>query len=446
MRKAHNRQHQQNPEGEESGTQLDSSEEIRFMGLNKRFLTLISENGQMKFWNTLKNSGGGESIDEAQVCSPHDKFAQAITLEDEDQIITILDMGVLRVWDIPRPRQPKFEIAKINETEIPMDIQTGIKSPTAIDYYSDENDRWVIVGNENNDISVIDLNKKVEANEETKHSESVLSIKIDGNHMITASDNGEIFTWDLDKEECINQFANDFRVNSISYNSNSSQLAFAGVKTEKDGRKTYKLVTCNADNLWNHIDKEEDKVIELEVDDTINSNPIIDIAQTSSGIVFLEEKKLSIDGIERNFDKSARTLATKFDSNIAYVGFEDGNIGEYPNGNRFDSKSNSSVTKIKVSGDRVVAGYEDGSIEIFDLNGNNLFNFKAHEKEITNIYLEDSRLISLSEDNTIKFWENDECKYTYFMDIFATSINLKDNKLAVGDTLGNVRFFEFNNL
>ena len=32
------------------------------------------------------------------------------------------------------------------------------------------------------------------------------------------------------------------------------------------------------------------------------------------------------------------------------------------------------------------------------------------------------------------------------MDIFATSINLKDNKLAVGDTLGNVRFFEFNNL
>ncbi|WP_295621364.1 hypothetical protein [uncultured Methanobrevibacter sp.] len=80
------------------------------------------------------------------------------------------------------------------------------------------------------------------------------------------------------------------------------------------------------------------------------------------------------------------------------------------------------------------------------MNGNNLFNFKAHEKEITNIYLEDSRLISLSEDNTIKFWENDECKYTYFMDIFATSINLKDNKLAVGDTLGNVRFFEFNNL
>ena len=444
MRKAYNRQHQQNPEGEESGTQLDSSEEIKFMGLNKRFLTLISENGQMKFWNTLKNSGGGESIDEAQVCSPHDKFAQAITLEDEDQIITISDMGVLRVWDIPRPRQPKFEIAKIKETDIPMDIQTGIKSPTAIDYYSDENDRWVIVGNENNDISVIDLNKKVEANEETKHSESVLSIKIDGNHMITASDNGEIFTWDLDKEECINQFANDFRVNSISYNSDSSQLAFAGVKTEKDGRKTYKLATCNADNMCNPIDKEDDKAIELEVDDTINSNPIIDISQTSSGIVFLEEKKLSIDGIERNLDKTATTLATKFDSNITYVGFDDGSIGEYPNGNIFDTKSNSPVTKIKEGGDKVVAGYEDGTIDIFDLSGNNLFSFKAHEKVITNLYLDDSRLISLSEDNTIKFWKNDECKYTYFLDIFATSINIKDGKLIMGDTLGNVRFFEIN--
>ena len=80
MRKAYNKHHQQNDE-EDSSTKIDTSEEIRFMGLNKRFLTLISENGQMKFWNTLKNSGGGESIDEAQVCSPNDKFTQAKTLD-----------------------------------------------------------------------------------------------------------------------------------------------------------------------------------------------------------------------------------------------------------------------------------------------------------------------------------------------------------------------------
>ena len=105
----------------------------------------------MKFWNTLKNSGGGESIAEEYVCSPNDKFTQAITLEDENEIITISDMGVMRVWDIPQPRSPQFDAVK--------DIQTGIKSPTAIDYFTDGTDRWVIVGNENNDISIIDLNK-----------------------------------------------------------------------------------------------------------------------------------------------------------------------------------------------------------------------------------------------------------------------------------------------
>ena len=443
MRKAYNRQHQQNPDGDESGTQLDSSEEIRFMGLNKRFLTLISENGQMKFWNTLKNSGGGESIDEARVCSPHDKFAKAITLDDEDQIITISDMGVLYVWDIPRPRQPKFEIAKINGTDIPIDIQTGIKSPTAIDYFTDGEDRWVIVGNENNDISVIDLNKKVEANKEIKHRESVLSIKIDECHMITASDNGEIFTWDLDSEECINQFANDFRVNAISYNYDNSKLAMAGVKTEKDGRKTYKVATCNADKMWSPVEREGDKPLDLDVDDTINSEAVIDIAQTSEGIVFLEEKTLNINGNQTALDKVATTLATEFNSNNAFVGFEDGSIVEYPSNTSFDTKSGSSVAKIKVGEDKLVAGFEDGSIEIFDLSGTNLASFKAHEKSITNLYLDDSRLISLSEDNTIRFWQNDECVYTYFLDIFATSINIKDDKLIVGDTLGNLRFFNF---
>ena len=443
MRKAYNRQHQQNPDGDESGTQLDSSEEIRFMGLNKRFLTLISENGQMKFWNTLTNSGGGESIDEARVCSPHDKFAKAITLDDEDQIITISDMGVLYVWDIPRPRQPKFEIAKINGTDIPIDIQTGIKSPTAIDYFTDGTDKWVIVGNENNDISVIDLNKKVEANKDIKHRESVLSIKIDECHMITASDNGEIFTWDLDSEECINQFANDFRVNAISYNYDNSQLAMAGVKTEKDGRKTYKVATCNADKMWSPVEREGDKPLDLDVDDTINSEAFIDIAQTSEGIVFLEEKTLNINGNQTALDKVATTLATEFNSNNAFVGFEDGSIVEYPSNTSFDTKSGSSVAKIKVGEDKLVAGFEDGSIETFDLSGTNLASFKAHEKSITNLYLDDSRLISVSEDNTIRFWQNDECVYTYFLDIFATSINIKDDKLIVGDTLGNLRFFNF---
>ena len=435
MRKAYNRQHQQNPEGEGSGTQLDSSEEIRFMGLNKRFLTLISENGQMKFWNTLKNSGGGESIDEAQVCSPNDKFAQAITLEDENQIITISDMGVLRVWNIPQPREPRFN------TQI--DIQTGIKSPTAIDYFTGGNERWVIVGNESNDISVIDLNKKVEVNEEIKHSESVLSINIDGNHMITASDNGEIYTWDLDSEECINQFANDFRINSISYDSDNSQLAFAGVKTEKDGRKTYKLATCNAQDLWNPVNADDDKPMGLDVDDKINSNPVIDIAQNNAGIVFLEENSVNIGGNMIALHKTATTLVTELGSDDVFVGFEDGSIVKYPSESGFDTKVNVSVTTIEVYGDKLVAGYDDGSIEIFDLNGNNLNSFKAHEKAITNIYLDDSHLISLSEDNTIKFWENEDCKYIYFLDIFATSINLKDSELVIGDTLGNVRFFDF---
>ncbi|SDA49219.1 DUF4062 domain-containing protein [Methanobrevibacter millerae] len=435
MRKAYNKQHQQNEE-EESGTKLDSSEEIRFMGLNKRFLTLISENGQMKFWNTLKNSGGGESIAEEHVCSPNDKFTQAITLEDENEIITISDMGVMRVWDIPQPRSPTFDRL--------IDIQTGIKSPTAIDYYTDGTDRWVIVGNENNDINVIDLNKKVEANEETKHSESVLSVKIDDNRMITASDNGEIFTWDFDNEEFKNKYTNDFRCNSISFNREDSKLVLAGVKAEKDGRKTYKIATCTvSDGMWGANDAES---IELESEETTNSKEIIDIAQNNSGIVFIEEDKLSLGGSETKFDKTATTLATKFDSDDAYVGFEDGSIVRYPSGETF-SEISSQVTKIKVSEGKVIAGYENGSIEILDLDLGSHEHLDAHDKAVTNFYVDDTQLISLGKDNTIKFWDigSKECKYTYYLDIFATSISLKDGKLVVGDTLGNVRFFNFEN-
>ena len=430
MRKAYNKQHQQNDD-EDSSTKLDSSEEIRFMGLNKRFLTLISENGQMKFWNTLKNSGGGESIAEAQVCSPNDKFAQAITLEDENEIVTISDMGVMRVWDIPQPRSPQFDAV--------IDIQTGIKSPTAIDYHTDGVDRWVIVGNENNDISVIDLNKKVEESDAVRHAESVLSIKIYGNRMITASDNGEIFTWDLDNEEFINKYTNDFRCNSISYNREDSKLVLAGVKAEKDGRKTYKIATCTvSDDIWEVNDNES---IELECEESINSNEIIDIAQNKSGIIFIEEGKLSFDGSETKFDKTATTLATKFDSNDAYVGFKDGSIVRYPSQDLFETKVEYSVTKIKIADEKLIAGYENGSVEIFDLDGNHLTSLNCHEKAINNIYVDDSRIITVSKDNTLKIWENNECKYTYYLDIYATAVNINKNKLIVGDTLGNVRFF-----
>lgn len=439
MRKAYNKQHQQNDD-EESTTKLDSSEEIRFMGLNKRFLTLISENGQMKFWNTLKNSGGGESIAEAQVCSPNDKFTQAITLEDENEIITISDMGVMRVWDIPQPRSPQFDAV--------IDIQTGIKSPTAIDYHTDGDDRWVIVGNENNDISVIDLNKKVEKSDAIRHAESVLSIKIDGDHMITASDNGEIFTWDLNNEKFINKYSNDFRCNSISYNREDSKLALAGVKTEKDGRKIHKIATCTvSDDMWKAIETGEDKAMELELDDEkTNSVEVIDIAQNKSGEVFIEENKLVIGSDETKLDNTATTLATKFDSDEVYVGFKDGSIVKYPSGDTF-RETDSPVTKIKISDDKVIAGYKNGAIVIFDLDLSNLQTLDAHEKEITTLLADESQLISLSKDNTIKFWDinSKECKYTYYLDIFATSISINDEKLVVGDTLGNVRFFEFEN-
>ena len=437
MRKAYNKQHQQNDENE-SSTKLDSSEEIRFMGLNKRFLTLISENGQMKFWNTLKNSGGGESIAEAYVCSPNDKFTQAITLEDENEIITISDMGVMRVWDIPQPKSPQFDAVK--------DIQTGIKSPTAIDYFTDGTDRWVIVGNENNDISVIDLNKKVDEEENIRHAESVLSIKTDDDNMITASDNGEIFTWDLNNEEFINKYSNDFRCNSISYNREDSRLVFAGVKTEKDGRKIYKIAACDvSDDMW-HAESGDDKSADLESEDyKITSSQVIDVAQNSSGIVFIEKDKLTVADDETKLDKTATTLATQFNSDNVFVGFEDGRIVEYPGGNAFDANIESPVTKIKILNDKLIAGYGDGSIVIFEESRST--KLEAHQKAITNFHVDDSQIISLSEDNTVRFWDiNDgECTYTYFLDIFATAINFKDGKLVIGDTLGNVRFFEFKN-
>lgn len=343
----------------------------------------------------------------------------------------------MRVWDIPQPRSPQFDAVK--------DIQTGIKSPTAIDYFTDGTDRWVIVGNENNDISVIDLNKKVEEEDNIRHAESVLSIKIDDNHMITASDNGEIFTWNFAGEEFKNKYSNDFRCNSISFNREDSKLVLAGVKTEKDGRKIYKIATCNvSDDMWQAIETENDKSADLDAEDyKITSNQVIDVAQNSSGIVFIEEDKLTVGNDETKLNNIATTLATEFNSNNVFVGFKDGSIVEYPSGNTFNAYIESPVTKIKILNDKLVAGYGDGSIVIFGESQST--KLEGHEKAITNFYVDDSQIISLSEDNTVKFWDisSGKCTYTYFLDIFATSINLKDDKLVIGDTLGNVRFFEF---
>ena len=438
MRKAYNQQHQQNDD-EAPTTKIDSSEEIKFMGLNRRFLTVISENGQMKIWNTLKNYGGGENIANEYVCSPNDKFKQAKALEDENQIITISDMGVMRAWDIPQPQSPEFNLV--------IDIQTGIKSPTAIDYYTDGKDRWVIVGNENNDVSIIDLNKKIEEDSNIRHVESILSIKIDGNHMITASNNGDIFTWDLENEQFINKFKNDFRCNSISYNRQDSKLVLAGIETDEKDKKTFKIATCNVmDSMWlNNPSDENENTLKFE--EKINSKEVIDIAQSNSGIAFIEKNRLVIGSDEINFDKPATTLTTKFDSNEAFVGFEDGSIVKYPSGNIFDNESESPVNNIKVFNDNVIAGYGNGSIEILNSDLSNIISLKAHEKAITDLYVDDSQLISLSEDNTIKFWniETEECEYTYYLDIFATSINLEGDKLVIGDALGNVRFLNLKN-
>ena len=50
-------------------------------------------------------------------------------------------------------------------------------------------------------------------------------------------------------------------------------------------------------------------------------------------------------------------------------------------------------------------------------------------------------------DNTLKIWdiEKAECTYTYFLDIYATSVSVQGDKFVVGDTLGNVRFFKLEN-
>ncbi|WP_295115033.1 DUF4062 domain-containing protein [uncultured Methanobrevibacter sp.] len=441
-RKAYTRQYQQEiPEDEDSSVnRLQTSSDIKFMGLVKRFLILISENGHMKMWNTLKNSGGGETIDETFTSSLNDQFAQAIVLEDENKIITISKMGLLRVWKIPEPNHPNFRfdyyenIEETEEMEVTYkDIQTGIANPTAIEYYANDDLNWVIIGNDTNDINIIDLNKLSVKNDETKHIESVLSIKLNDDEMITASENGDIYTWNFDSEEFKTEFSNDFRNECVSFNRTENKLVSAGVKFEKDGSLKNKL------SIWK-IGAEE---VEHE---EIKHAPILDLAQNTIGIVYVNQDNLVLKDKEIPLNGTATCVTTLFDLTDVFIGFEDGKIAKYLNELiYFDTIVNTPVRKIKIAGDKLVAGYENGVIEIFDLDGNRKANLNSHEKAVNNLYIDESKIISVSEDNTLKLWVNNECVYTYFLDIFATAINFYERKLVIGDTLGNVRFFDFEN-
>lgn len=440
MRKAYNQQYkQETPDDDDiQGNILLTSGDIKFMGLVKRFLILISENGHMKMWNTLKNSGGGESIDETFTSSLNDQFAQAITLEDENKIITISKMGLLRVWKIPEPKNPKFRFDNyedIEETEDAdvtyKDIQTGIANPTAIEYF--KNDNWIILGNDTNDINIIDLNKQTEASNKTKHIEAVLSIKLHKDEMITASENGDIYTWNFDSEEFKTRFLNDFRNECVSFNYSENKLVSAGVKFEKNGTVKNKL------SVWKIGAEKAEK-------EEIKRQHIVDIAQNTSGVVYVTQDKLIMQDNEIPLKGNATSLTTLFDSNEIFIGFEDGKIAKYSDDFRyFDTNVNVAVRKIKICDDKLVAGYENGTIVIFDLNGTHKATLDAHEKAVTNLYVDESQMISVSEDNTIKLWVNNECVYSYFLDIFATSINFHNGKLVIGDTLGNVRFFDLKN-
>ncbi len=477
MRKAYNQHHQHEltrddiTEGDYS-TIADASSEIRFMGLVKRFLILISENGQMKMWNTLKNSGSGESIDEIIAVSPQDKFAQAVTLEDENQVITMSQMGVLRAYNIPEPRNPTFRFDKYktkedetskdntnenkNEKETSKEdknkniknVQTGITNPTALAYYKDDKENWIIVGNESNDINIIDLNKPVEQTKQT-HIESVLTIKINNEKMITASDNGEFFKWNITTEEKTNEYSDNFRYDCISYNQTEDKLICCGTRKEENGK------TTNHQSIWKNEDKQS---IEKEI-----SNKIIDIAQNNQTIVSVDDKNLnigdekieleknivkeSINGEEIDIERGVSTLSTVYETGEVFIGFEDGRLAKYSDKLvYYDTENESKVNKIKNINNKVIVAYADGKLEIYTENLEHIKSIDAHDKAITNMHIiNEDKIITVSEDKTLKIWniESETCTYTYYLDIYATSINMKGDKIILGDSLGNVRFFKF---
>ncbi len=410
---------------EELATRLGASADIRFMGLFKRFLLLITENSQMKMWNTLQNSAThGEIIDQTFTTSLNDKFSQAIILEHKKQIITLSDMGLLRVWQVPEPIQPTFRDIK--------NIQTNISSPTSIEYYVENN--WVLIGNKNNEISIIDLNKNIEEVNDIIHKESVLSIKINDNYMITSSTSGEVFIWN--DEEKLSEYSTGFRNECISYNFEEDKLICGGFRFDEDGKIE------NLTTKWKTktgIIPEGEKI----------SDRLIDIAQNSSGELYLYENKMIVLGQEFKFNEGvATTFSSIFNSSEVFIGFKDGKICKYSDKlENFDQSTNSPVLKIIIANDNVISGYANGEIKILDLKGKILQILKEHTDEVVNLTVYNGKLISVSKDKTLKIWDigSGECIYTYFLNIFGTSINILGGKLVVGDILGNINFFEFEN-
>lgn len=461
MRKAYN-QHQQHKRTEEDMSEeeikggglarsLNASGDIKFMGLVKRFLILISENGQMKMWNSLNYSGTGESIDELFITSPQDKFAQAITLENKEQIITMSNMGVLKVYNIPVPDYPNFRLETYENSNNMKEIQTGIFNPTAITYYSQNEDEWIIIGNKSNEINIIDLNKQVKETKHKKHDESVLTIKLNDEIIITASNNGELLKWDINTNKPLpkkNDDQDEFRYDCVSYDNIEEKLVCCGTSLDKEGH------IRKHQSIWH-----KDKRISFEKPD----KQIIDVTQNKNGIIFvdsenlninkevikLKDKKitLNINGKNVEVKKEATTLSTIYNTGEVFIGFNDGSLAKYTNDIAYyETKNKTRVEKIKTTKDKIIVGYENGKLELYTHNLDEKPKIiNAHENAIMNIHvINDNEIITVSKDRTLKIWDirKNLCTYTYYLDIYATSINMKDDKIILGDSLGNVRFFK----
>lgn len=401
---------------------------IQFMGCIGRFLILIDSNGEQKIWNMLKQSGGGEAIDSCFTVSSKDTFKKAIAFEDSRRIMTLSDMGCLNFWNLPSPRNPYFnssgDIKEIHE------IQTGIVSPSAIaeNWCGEEN--WVVIGNENNNVYIIDLDK---GHGYEKHQSTVLFLIIDDENLLTCSDDGDIYIWDFESEEFKFSFSNDLRVAGVLFNHSDKTLVSAGVKVEKDGRMTNKITT------W--------KVGDDDAVDEVVSYGVIDVIQNASGICWAGENKLRMGFEEFGLNQTPTALVGDSKSENVFVGFEDGSIVRYPDESRFEADAGCPITRMKIMEDNLVVGCENGLIEMFDFNGNLIRTLEGHDGTINDVCSFECRLLSVSMDNTLKLWDlkTNECIHTQFLDIPATAIGVKDQKLVLGDSLGNVRFFDFEN-
>ena len=407
---------------------MNSNDDIVFMACIDRFLILISYGGEQKIWNMAKTSKS-EPIDICHTVSSLDNFNNAVAFEDSRRIMVLSQMGRLNFWNLPNPRNPIFKSGEgeqgINE------IQTGISFPSAIAEYWCGEENWIVIGNEKNNIYLVDLDK---SHNYKKHNGAVLHIAIDGDVVITCSDDGGVFVWNFDSCKFKSEFSNDLRVACASYDFDDKIVISAGFETQKDGRIINKI---------NVLDVTDEKV-----DDYIAcSDTVIDVAHKGSDIIFIETKRLVMDDDEICFDRNATSLARDLNGNGVFVGFEDGSIVKYPNGLGFDSPVKRPIIKMKIFEDNLVAGYVDGDIEIFDLDGNHLNSLEGHDGEIKDICSFEKYLISASMDNTLKLWdiEDNYCVYTHYLDIPATAINVKDGILVLGDGLGNVRFFDFEN-